>query len=97
MKHASSARLIVLLTPIMLLAAPAARAIDLNGLDDVTMRVIEPGEKATVIAPQRIELPVPNALTPQSRLTNANPIPAKPAILPGNANTTTAVGVMKTK
>lgn len=97
MKHASSARLIMLLMPIMLLSAPAARAIDLNGLEDVTMRVIEPGEKATVIAPQRIELPVPNPLAPQSRLTNANPIPAKSGTSPGNVGGSTAVGVMKTK
>ncbi len=97
MKQVSSARLIVLLTSIMSLMAPAARAIDLDGLDDVTMRVIEPGEKATVIAPRRIELPVPNPQTSQSRLTNANPIPAKPVIQPGNTGGSTAVGVMKAK
>lgn len=95
MIYVQPSKFIALLIALCALAtASAAQAIDLDGLDDVTMRVIDPNEKPATLAPQMIALPKPSSPSTATTVSNGATSPAKS----GNRSTgPTAIGVTKTK
>jgi len=75
-------------------AAAPALALDLEGLDDVTMRVIDANEKPAKFVPQIIALPKPSAPTTLTTVTNGATTPAKSGV---QTIGPTAIGAAKAK
>lgn len=95
MKHPYRPQIVAALITLGVLAtASPARALDLEGLDDVTMRVIDANEKPAKLAPQVIALPKPNSPSTVTTLTNGATTPAKSGT---HSTAPTAIGVTKAK
>lgn len=92
MIHAHRPRFAALFMIMGALAALPAHALDLEGLDDVTMRVIDANEKPAKLTPQMIALPKPNSPPAIANVTTGAPSPAKAVAPPAGS---TAIGIMK--
>ena len=95
MIHAYRPQFVALLMALgALVTVSPVRALDLEGLDDVTMRVIDANEKPGKLAPQMIALPKPHSPSIVTTVTHGATNPAKS----GTRSTgPTAIGVTKAK
>ena len=80
----------------LIVIAEPAGAVDLDGLDDVTMRVIDASDKATTISPKLIALPTPKPQAPASAVAS-NPVTPKLDSQSSRSPAPTAIGVTKSK